>query len=142
MALLCGMTSETMTETSADSWQEIYNKLGFLYYGVVTSSEAMNPDTNELMRKCVNRFWAQSKDTLPGFQGYTPNKVDAMFDWLGLNDADWEYCINEFAFIAKRHKDTAPAEVKEFVNKSARDLARLMGLEPCPALDRLNGLFD
>ena len=121
-----GMTVLTTVEVPF-AWDDFYKKFAYLYYGIMAEAQATDADSMELMRKTVSRFWSRNAGQLPGFQGYTANKVDSLFDWLYLNDTDAAYCKNEVFPFLKHHKEEIPEALLQFISATAKEIAQLAG---------------
>jgi hypothetical protein len=120
------MTAFTSVEVPF-AWDDFYKKFAYLYYGIMAEANATDTDSMELMRKSVSRFWNRNAASLPGFQGYTPNKIDSLFDWLALNETDASYCKNEVLPFFSQHADEIPTSLKQFITASAKEIAQLAG---------------
>lgn len=131
---------ETKTADSVD-WDEFYSKLGYLYYGIAAATGPVDAETLDLLKKLVNRIWARSGNELPGFQGYMAGKVDSVFDWLNLNDTDWEYCSSAFGYFMNRNRSGIPESLKVFVRSSATEIAAIVAKEDNPVLARIDELI-
>jgi hypothetical protein len=121
---------------------EFYNKLGYLYYGIFAAAGKVTPDELSTLKRAVTRLWMENEAYLPEFQGYTPNKVDAMFDWLNLNDAEWEYCVNEFIFFIKNHTDGLSKDTANFIVNGADEISRYVNANDNEALILLKNVMQ
>lgn len=138
------MVTRTLNQTEEEVWQEFYTKLGYLYYGVASAAYNGNVDgeTFALLKRSINRIWMNNDGDLPGFQGYTQNRVEAILDWLNLNETSWEDCVQEFSYFIKNHTEQMSTYLMEFVRNSADEVARFMGASRNPALTKLQELLQ
>lgn len=133
--------TDTITQNDTITWQEFYTRLGYLYYGIASAAGPVDTDGMELLKKCVSRIWMHNSGDLVGFEGYVPNKVDALFDWLNLNETDWEYCVNEFTYFVNKHRADMPEHMRSFALDSADEVARFWGMPNNKAIEKLHTLL-
>ena len=122
-------------------WDEFYRKLSHLYYAIA-AMENVNSERLEHLKRIVNKIWADHQGAIEGFQGYTVNKVEALFDWLCLNETDWEYCMDEFESFMKIYRQQMPVSMQFFVLQSAKDLSAALGNPANKALSRLENKMN
>lgn len=134
------MTVLKTTETV--DWEEFYPRIGHLFYGVAAAGGAVNQEGLEALKKRVHRLWNRKGPELPGFGSYIPAKVDAVLDWLHLNETDWEYCLTGFGYLLNRFRDQIPSSMKDFIQSGAREIAAIAPEESNPALQRLEEMLD
>jgi len=91
---------------------------------VAAATLPMDAETMSQLKKSVSRIWMHNAADLYLFQGYTPNNVEALFDWLALNETDWEFCIGEFVFLIRKQNCAIPATMKDFALNSADEVSR------------------
>lgn len=119
-------------------WDDFYKHLGYLYFGIAAEEAAVNEDRMALLRKSVQRIWQKNAPVLEGFEGYTINKMDSLYDWLALNETSPEYCFDEFSVYYKQVKPWVSDEMKHFIVNSSREIHDLLGKDDSVGLSKLN----
>lgn len=119
-------------------WDDFYKHLGYLYFGIAAELGAVNEDRMAMLRKSAQRIWQKNSGVLEGFEGYTVNKMDSLYDWLALNETSPEYCFDEFSVYFKQVKPWVSDALKNFIMNSAQEIHDLMGKQDSVGMTKLN----
>ncbi|MBL7812325.1 MAG: TerB family tellurite resistance protein [Bacteroidetes bacterium] len=112
-----------MNSQSAFAWKEFYQKLGYLYYGVASADKQVTAEETDMLKKLVRQVWTQYENSLDEFGADTAYNIETVFDWLLLNDATPDQCMDEFAFFLKNHAAQMSPELKKMILESAERIA-------------------
>lgn len=113
--------------STATALKDLYNKLGYLYYGLASADNPLDGDGLELLKKTVHRQWEQNRANLPEFQPSSADNVDTLFDWLMLNETPSADCIREFNDFIRIHGNDMDDSLKAFTRQSARNITGMFG---------------
>ncbi|MCC7298583.1 MAG: hypothetical protein IT244_09650 [Bacteroidia bacterium] len=134
--------SAILTENSSAVREEFFKKLAFLFYGIASCEEPIDADGFDLLKKQVQKIWQKRGSQLEGFEGVMANKVEAMFDWINLNETDWEYCLQEFGYFANKNAAFLTGYNAQFVQESALEITRIFGGEQNKAFLKLQQILN
>lgn len=125
------MNTKIMNDTAVN-WEDFYKHLGYLYFGIAVCDGNASEDNIQALRKSVDRIWKREASHLTQFQGYTPNKVESLFDWLSLNETGYDFCFDAFETHYNPLKDSLTEPMRTFVAHSAKEVAQACGVLDSP----------
>lgn len=110
-------------KTPARLYNQLYQNLGYLFYGIAAADKKVNPKEFETLKQCVRKYWIDVETERGSLGSDAAFQMEVIFEILAEEMPDSYVCFHDFEDFKQRHEELFTQEINQLIWQTAESIA-------------------